>query len=88
MEPKPLAEVAVGGDRGATLEALRDRLCRQIDETDSARDVAALSRQLTEVLTLLAKITGPAKESPLDELARRRASRGPDAEGESGAGVV
>lgn len=44
---------AVTGGRRAGLEALRDRLAEQIDGCDSARDVAALSARLIEVLSQL-----------------------------------
>ncbi len=51
-----LAEVAADGDRRNTLRVLRDRLAEQIDTTASARDVAALSRQLTDVLSQIEAI--------------------------------
>jgi hypothetical protein len=43
-----------------TVRRLRDRLCDQIDRTDSSRDVAALSRQLTDMLR---QIDGAGRES-------------------------
>lgn len=51
-----IAEVAALGDRRETLRALRDRLSEEIDGTGSARDVAALSRQLTDVLSQIEAI--------------------------------
>jgi hypothetical protein len=73
-----LSGVAAEGDRVDTLRRLRDRLCDQIDRTDSSRDLASLSRQLTDVLR---QIDGAGRENPdedatFDELARRRAARG------------
>jgi flagellin-like hook-associated protein FlgL len=47
---KILADISAVGDRLKTLKVLRDRLAAVIDDTDSARDIAALSKQLTEVL--------------------------------------
>lgn len=52
-----LADVAARGDRLETLRALRDRLAREIDLTASARDVAALSNRLTDVLEQIEDLT-------------------------------
>jgi hypothetical protein len=57
-----LADVASRGDRLETLRALRDRLARELDLTASARDVAALSRQLTDVLQQIEDLTDPEEE--------------------------
>lgn len=70
-----LAATASAGDRGATLRALRDRIAKEIDLTNSARDVAALSRQLTEVLAEIESLPNPEKVSVADEIAKRRADR-------------
>ncbi|MCZ1070810.1 hypothetical protein [Rhodococcus sp. A5(2022)] len=77
MPPKrrgALAIAAASGDRLKALEALRDRLAREIEACESSRDVAALSRQLTDVLKQIEDLAPPAEEerSPLDELAQRR----------------
>lgn len=70
------------GDRLKSLEVLRDRIASAIDDCGSARDLAALSRQLTDVLAQIAEIesssAGKRKGNPLDELAKRRASRLPE----------
>lgn len=69
-----LADVAATGDRLRTLEALRDRLARDIDDPETpARDRASLARQLTAVLAEIASIAPTTKGSPLDELLKRRA---------------
>lgn len=69
-----LLEAVQSGDRVKALTELRDTLAREIEACDSARDVAALSRQLTDVLAMLAKAAPPeSKGTPLDELASRRA---------------
>ena len=62
-----VAPVAAEGDQLNTLIALRDRLAHELDVTRSARDVAALSRQLTEVLALIADLDNTEEEH--DELA-------------------
>lgn len=75
----PLVESAASGDRLAALKDLRDLIARTITETDSARDVAALSRQLTDVLALIEvaeKDSPSAVVTPLDEMAKRRSARG------------
>lgn len=38
------------GDRLETLKAIRQKIARCLDNTDSARDIAALTRQLLTVL--------------------------------------
>lgn len=68
-----LESVAVAGDRVQTLRVLRDRIAASIDACESDRDLAALSRQLTDVLAQIAELAPEVKEvSPLDELASRR----------------
>ena len=75
-----LASKALSGDRLETLKALRDELAKRIDRPrTAARDVAALARQLTEVLTQIEsanrKQAAKAKGTATDELAARRAAR-------------
>ena len=64
--------------RLATLQALRDRLARDIDQTTSKRDVASLALRLQSVLADIDEIEGgsanPAS-SPADEIAARRRAR-------------
>ena len=78
-----LTAAAVSGDRVSTLAALRDLLAAEIERSESSRDVAALSRQLTMVMGEIADLAPPAakKGTPLDELRARRAARGPAAKG-------
>ena len=74
----PLPEAAASGNRRSALVSLRDLLARVIAETDSARDVAALSRQLTDVLAQIEEMDAAKPEqegTPLDELRKRRAAR-------------
>ena len=75
MPPEPLLPVAAGGDYLATLEALRDRVAAQIDATDSARDVAALSQRLLDVPAAIEDATRrqpQQKGTALDEFTQRR----------------
>jgi hypothetical protein len=72
-----LSEAAPQG-RLAGLVALRDRLAREIDEARQSRDVAALSRQFSDVLLQIDELEEPLAEKPLtalDELNKRREAR-------------
>jgi hypothetical protein len=69
-----VASAAKTGDTLATLIALRDRLAQQLDQTHSARDVAALSRQLSAVLTQIGNMPKP-EPSLRNEIAAKRARR-------------
>ena len=60
--------------------ALRDRLAAEIDTAEQSRDVAALSRQFSDVLLQIDELSSGAADagkpaSPLDELRRKRAER-------------
>ena len=75
------SEVVAGGACVPALEALRDVLAGAIEGTDSARDLAALSKQLVDVLTQIEAAGGAVKvddpeESTFDELTKRRSARG------------
>ena len=70
-DPIDLVEVAAGGDRRRTLEALRDTLARTIVGAEPS-NVAALGKQLRETLTELAGLTDGVEVDEVDELAARR----------------
>ena len=77
-----LSEAVSGGDRRKSLEALRDRLAVDLDVCESARDVAALSQRLMDVLKQLDELGAPADESEgtvLDEFTKRLQGRGKSA---------
>ena len=60
------------------LIALRDRLAQEIDTAEQSRDVAALSRQFSDVLLQIDELEAPTLEKPLtalDELNKRREAR-------------
>lgn len=61
-----LLSAAESGSRLTALRALRDRLALEIDTTASARDVAALSARLTDVLEQIEALTPP-EEDDRDE---------------------
>lgn len=64
-------------DEVSALESLRDRLAGDIDDCESARDVASLSARYVEVLKRISEIQGkaPAERSAVDEIAARRRRR-------------
>lgn len=67
---------AQSGERLKALIALRDSLAQSIDDCESLRDLAALSRQLTDVLKQIDELEPDVKAGdPVDELAARRAAR-------------
>lgn len=78
-----LIESARSGDRGDALRDLRDLLAATIATCDSARDVAALSRQLTDVLKQIEELPADREVSASDEIAKRRAARGAGSSGGS-----
>ena len=62
-----LLEAVRTGDRRTALVALRDAVAETIDAKDSARDIAALSKRLMEVMAEIDALPDPeAEESPLD----------------------
>lgn len=60
-----LVKSAQSGDRRATLEALRDKLAAAISNSESGRDVAALSKRLMEVMDEIERLPQDRSESPL-----------------------
>ena len=73
-----LLRVVPGGDYAASLAAIRDVLTDRLADA-GARDAAALSRELSRVLTELEALRAPEEADPVDEIARRRAARLADA---------
>lgn len=65
-----LVQAAQGGSRRETLEALRDKLAVSIQNCESGRDVAALSKRLMEVMSELDALPKPKGESPLAKARR------------------
>lgn len=58
-----LSSVAASGSRLDTLRALRDYLAEALDNTLSARDQAALSARLTDVLAQIEELSPPEEET-------------------------
>ena len=60
-----LVKAAKSGSRRETLEALRDKLANSIQNCESGRDVAALSKRLMEVMDEIDSLPKERKDSPL-----------------------
>jgi len=69
-----VAEVVAGGDRGASLRAVRDALAVAIDIA-SPRELALLSKQLRETLAELDGLDVAKEVSASDDLAAKRKAR-------------
>lgn len=72
--PPSLPVTVAAGERRKSLEALRDHLAVTIDLA-APENVAALAKQLREVLRELDELPVPEETNPADALARRRAAR-------------
>ncbi|HJA28455.1 MAG TPA: hypothetical protein IAA15_02625 [Candidatus Olsenella pullicola] len=68
-----LLEAVRTGDRRTALVALRDAVAETIDAKDSARDIAALSKRLMEVMAEIDALPDPEDDaSPLDAARNKR----------------
>lgn len=71
-----VSTAAASGSEREALVALRDTLARAIDECESGRDLASLSRQFVDVVSRLGESEDAKKGTVLDELSKRRAANG------------
>lgn len=70
-EAKSVLELAQSNDRLGVLKAVRDRIAEKLEKGAGARDTAALSREMTEIMTQIAeyeKRMGPKKSTMLGKL--------------------
>ena len=65
-----LIKAARSGSRRETLEALRDKIAASIQDCESGRDVAALSKRLMEVMGEIDALPKPKVDSPLAKAKR------------------
>ena len=68
-----LVKAAKSGSKRETLEALRDKIADSIQNCESGRDVAALSKRLMEVMNEIDALPKPKKDSPLQKAKRNGA---------------
>ncbi|MFD8531519.1 hypothetical protein ACFV0L_29275 [Streptosporangium canum] len=73
-----LLEAVESGDQRMALEAIRERLAREL-EAAAGKDVAPIAKELRAVLDALNAMPG-GEESKLDQLQARRESRRADTE--------
>lgn len=63
-----LASAARSGDKLSTLKQLRDQIAKSIQDSDSGRDIAALSKRLMEVMDEIELLQPPPKKmTPLEK---------------------
>lgn len=63
-------------DRRAALVALRDAVAETIDAKDSARDIAALSKRLMEVMAEIDALPDPEAEAdPVEAMRKKKGGR-------------
>ena len=63
-----LASAARSGDKLSTLKQLRDQIAKSIQDSDSGRDIAALSKRLMEVMDEIERLQPPPKKmTPLEK---------------------
>lgn len=67
-----ILEAAKQSNRRETLEALRNKIADAIDNCESGRDIAALSKRLMEVMGELDSLPDPNKGKNSAQLARDR----------------
>ncbi len=73
-----LEQIANKGDDLETLKALRQKLARTIDESNSGRDISSLSRQLQIVMSQITELEEERKireEDTILDIVRRKHSR-------------
>ena len=72
MTKDTLEEIAASGNDLRTLKALRQKIAATIDESNSGRDIAALSRQLNLVMDSIRELESKDKPTEIDDLLSRR----------------
>lgn len=68
---KTITQLALANDRLGVLRATRDIIAEKLEKGAGSRDTAALTREMTEIMTQIAdyeKRAGPRKESKLGQL--------------------
>lgn len=70
-DAKSIVQLAAENDRMGVLKAVRDSIAEKLEKGAGARDTAALSREMTEVMTQIAdyeKRLGPKKDTKIGQL--------------------
>ena len=69
---KSIEEITANGNDLEALEALRQKVARTIDGSNSGRDIAALSRQLVGIMARIAEIKAENEDDPIQEILDNR----------------
>ncbi|WP_329187036.1 hypothetical protein [Actinacidiphila glaucinigra] len=69
-----LVAAASSGDRRLALEAIRDRLAKELHDAEG-RDVATIAKELRTTIAELDALPGGKEASAVDDLTARRAAR-------------
>ena len=69
---RSIEEITAEGNDLEALEALRQKVARTIDQSNSGRDIASLSRQLVGIMARIAEIKAENEEDPVGELLKSR----------------
>ncbi|TNU89034.1 hypothetical protein FIC87_12605 [Eggerthella lenta] len=70
-----LSDAVATNDRRETLIALRNSIAKTIDDCESGRDIAALSKRLMEVIAEIDALPDPAAEANPLQAEQERARR-------------
>lgn len=68
---RSIEEITAEGSDLEALEALRQKVARTIDQSNSGRDIASLSRQLVGIMARIAEIKAENEEDPIKDLLER-----------------
>lgn len=69
---RSIEEITAEGTDLEALEALRQKVARTIDKSQSGRDIAALSRQLVGIMARIAEIKAENEDDPIQDLLESR----------------
>lgn len=87
---KSIVQLALENDRLGVLKATRDKIAEKLDKGAGARDTAALTREMTEIMTQISdyeKRLGPKKETLLGQLMKDMPEIKPKRPGYDGGGA-
>lgn len=74
-----MSEVVAQGDRRRSLEALRDHLAAELEDSPATVAIAPMAKELRAVIEELDSLPLAKEASPVDDLAAKRQARRADA---------
>lgn len=69
-----LSKIADDGDELETLRALRHKIADTIDTSKSGRDIAALSKQLREIITRISDLEAREETDEISQIVKGKAA--------------